>query len=78
MAMADSLRREVGRFGIKIATIAPEEVATAMHGADNPEAVNMIQPEDVAETVLYLTRLSPTASVPEVMLRCTAGIVEKR
>ena len=78
MAMADSLRREAGRFGIKIATIAPEEVATAMHGADNPEAEAMIRPEDVAQTVSYLLRLSPTASVTEVMLRRTATVVEKR
>jgi 3-oxoacyl-[acyl-carrier protein] reductase len=68
VAMAESLREEAARFGVRVATICPDRVDTRMHG-DNPDRAKMIPPKDVAETVAYLLRLSPEAEVHQVWIR---------
>ncbi len=50
---------------IKAIAICPAMVATPMTGASGPD---YLQPEDVAETVMYLLRLSPAAWPTEVVL----------
>lgn len=67
--------RELGRKGVKVSTISPEEVATAMHADDAPDREKMIAPADVAEAVGFLLRLSPNAVVPELFLRRTDALV---
>lgn len=67
VALSDSLREEAARFGVRVVTICPDKVDTRMHG-DDPERPNMIRPSDVAEAVLFLLRLSPTAIVREVQI----------
>jgi 3-oxoacyl-[acyl-carrier protein] reductase len=47
---------------IKAIAICPAMVATPMTGASGPD---YLQPEDIAETVLYLLRLSPAAWRPK-------------
>ncbi len=50
---------------IKAIAICPAMVATPMTSANGPE---YLQPEDIAETVMYLLRLSPAAWPTEVVL----------
>jgi 3-oxoacyl-[acyl-carrier protein] reductase len=50
---------------IKAIAICPAMVATPMTSASGPE---YLQPEDIAETVMYLLRLSPAAWPTEVVL----------
>ncbi len=61
-AMADEGQAD----DIKAVAICPAMVATPMTGVSGPD---YLQPEDVAETVLYLLRLSPAAWPKEVVLQ---------
>jgi 3-oxoacyl-[acyl-carrier protein] reductase len=67
IALSDSLREEAARFGVRVATISPDRVDTRIHG-DDAERANMIRPSDVAEAVVFLLQLSPTAVVLEVQI----------
>ena len=67
MALTKSLAEEGQNALIKVTAICPAMVATPMTGKKGAE---FLQPEDVAETVLYLLRLSPAAwPVQEVLPR---------
>lgn len=50
---------------IKVAAICPAMVATPMTGVSGPD---YLEPKDIAETVLYLLRLSPAAWPTEIVL----------
>jgi NAD(P)-dependent dehydrogenase (short-subunit alcohol dehydrogenase family) len=65
--LSDSLREEAARYGIRVATISPDKVDTRMHGED-PARARMVPPDDVAEAVTFLLRLSPLAVVREIRL----------
>lgn len=72
IALSDSLRKEAARYGVRVASVCPGEVDTQMHG-DSPEREKMIRPEDVAEAVAFLLRLSPRAEVREVRIHNPEG-----
>ena len=61
-ALADEGRER----GVKAVAICPALVATPMTGVSGAE---YLQPEDIAETVLYLLRLSPAAWPAEILLK---------
>jgi 3-oxoacyl-[acyl-carrier protein] reductase len=65
MALTQALADEGKPHNIKCTAICPALVATPMTGVSGPE---FLQPEDVAETVLYLLKLSPAAWPLEVVL----------
>jgi len=67
--LSESLREEGIPFGIKVTAICPGYVATPMVDKAPVPAAEMLRPEDVAATCLYLMSLSRMASVPEVVLR---------
>ena len=64
-----SMHRELGTQGIKSTALCPAFVDTPMtdfvKGQVAPE--DMIRPEDIAEAVRYLLRVSPACVVPEMM-----------
>ncbi len=60
-ALADEGRES----GVKAVAICPALVATPMTGVSGAD---YLQPEDIAETVLYLLRLSPAAWPGEIVL----------
>ena len=60
-AMADEGAEDL----IRVCALCPALVATPLSGASGPEA---IQPEDLAETVDYLLRLSPAAWPTEIVV----------
>jgi len=65
----DSMNRELHSFGIKSTALCPGWVDTPMTDfvKEHVPAEEMIRPEDVAELVRYLLRVSPACVVPEVM-----------
>ena len=74
-AVADSLRDEVNRHGVRVASIFLGRTATerqrAIFAAERrpyqPE--HLIQPDDVAGLVLFLLQLPRTGEVTDVVLR---------
>lgn len=55
--MAECLMLEVRHHGVKVTTIAPGSVNTTFAGRASAEAAWMIQPKDIAATVLDLLRM---------------------
>ena len=65
MALTQSLADEGKAVGIRATAICPALVATPLTGASGTE---VIQPNDIAATVLYLLRLSPAAWPTEIVI----------
>lgn len=65
MALTQALAEEGKELDIKSCAICPGMVATPMTGVSGEE---YIQPEDIAETVTYLLRLSPAVWMTEIVL----------
>ncbi len=65
LALTQAMADEGQADDIKVAALCPAKVATDMTGVSGPE---YLQPEDCAESVLYLLRLSPAAWVTEIVL----------
>lgn len=69
-----TLAREVAPQGIRCTTICPGEVATPILD-ERPTPVSaeqraaMLQPTDIAEAVLFVTRLPPRAHVQELVIK---------
>jgi NAD(P)-dependent dehydrogenase (short-subunit alcohol dehydrogenase family) len=66
---SDSMNRELNHFGIKSTALCPAFVDTPMtdYVKEHVKAEDMIRPQDIAEAVRYLLKLSPTCVVPEMM-----------
>jgi NAD(P)-dependent dehydrogenase (short-subunit alcohol dehydrogenase family) len=65
----DSMNKELGSQGIKSTALCPALVDTAMTdwAKEHVPAEEMIRPEDIAESVRFLLRVSPACVVPEMM-----------
>jgi NAD(P)-dependent dehydrogenase (short-subunit alcohol dehydrogenase family) len=65
----DSMNRELNFLGIKSTALCPAFVDTPMtdYFKEHVKAEEMIRPQDVAESVRYLLKLSPACIVPEIM-----------
>jgi NAD(P)-dependent dehydrogenase (short-subunit alcohol dehydrogenase family) len=65
----DSMNRELGTLGIKSTALCPGWVDTPMTDfvKEHIPAEEMIRPEDIAESVRYLLKVSPACVVPEIM-----------
>lgn len=71
-ALTEATLRENQEFGIKATAICPGFVNTTLIDAECSQAeierTDLIQPSDIAKTVLYLLSLSPKAYVMEVLM----------
>jgi NAD(P)-dependent dehydrogenase (short-subunit alcohol dehydrogenase family) len=65
----EAMNKELGTQGIKSTALCPAFVDTPMTDfvKEQVKAEDMIRPEDVAEAVRYLLRVSPACIVPEMM-----------
>ncbi len=65
----EAMNKELGREGIKSTALCPAFVDTPMTDfvKDSVPADEMIRPEDIAESVRFLLRVSPACVVPEIM-----------
>jgi NAD(P)-dependent dehydrogenase (short-subunit alcohol dehydrogenase family) len=71
VGLTQSMNKELGGEGIKSCALCPGFVDTAMTEfvKDQVPADEMIQPQDIAEIVRTLLRLSPGCVVPEVVFQ---------
>lgn len=69
MGLSESLGEEGAPVGVKVSAICPGYVDTPMVAGASVPPEEMIRPEDIAATCLYLLRLSPNACVSEVVMR---------
>lgn len=67
-----SLNDEEGKNGIRSTALCPAEVATPLltkkPGFDVSTLANMIQPEDMAQTALYVAKMNPAVAIHEIVL----------
>jgi NAD(P)-dependent dehydrogenase (short-subunit alcohol dehydrogenase family) len=65
----EAMNKEVGKEGIKSTALCPAFVDTPMTDfvKEHVPAEEMIRPEDIAESVRFLLRVSPACVVPEMM-----------
>jgi NAD(P)-dependent dehydrogenase (short-subunit alcohol dehydrogenase family) len=69
IGFSQATQKEVGDAGIQVTALAPAFVDTPMteFAKGQVEAEKMIRPEDIAESVRFLLRTSPTCLVPEIV-----------
>lgn len=75
ISFTSSLNREETEHGVRATAICPAFVATAMTDWTGLEAEEMIQPEDIAELVRTVLRLSPRARVPSIVVERVGAAV---
>jgi NAD(P)-dependent dehydrogenase (short-subunit alcohol dehydrogenase family) len=68
VSLSRSLAREEAEAGVRVTALCPAFVDTPMTTWTGIEPGDMIQPEDCAELVRALLRLSPAARVPVVVV----------
>ncbi|HTQ68643.1 MAG TPA: SDR family oxidoreductase [Solirubrobacteraceae bacterium] len=69
VGFTEAMNKELGGDGIKSTALCPAFVDTPMTDfvKEHVPADSMIRPEDVAESVRYMLKLSPACVVPEIM-----------
>ena len=67
-AYSEALFEDVREFGTRVCTIKPGYVNTALVSADNLNPELMIQPEDIAKTVLFVLTMPITACPTEITI----------
>lgn len=70
--LMDSLYKELIGAGVSATSICPNWVATDFARQAGGEFASelMIQPEDIAKTILYALSLSPGAAIREILIDC--------
>ena len=68
MALTQTLLEEAGSYNIRATAICPGYVDTPMVAGAPVPGAEMIRPEDIARTVLYLLHLSENAVVREIVM----------
>lgn len=68
ISFTNSLNREEADYGVRATALCPAFVATRMTDWTGIPPEEMIQPEDVAELVRTVLRLSPRARVPQIVI----------
>ena len=76
MGLTKSLALEAQPHGIRVSVISPGGVNTAMIGDARPDLDRsvLLQPEDIARTVLFLLSLSKQAAIDEIYIRRRASV----
>lgn len=71
MGLTKSLAVEAQPHGIRVSVISPGGVDTGMIGDARPDLDRsaLLQPEDVAQTVMFLLSLSDRAAIDEIYIR---------
>jgi NAD(P)-dependent dehydrogenase (short-subunit alcohol dehydrogenase family) len=70
VAFTEAMNKELGNDGVKSCALCPAFVDTPMTDfakAGGVQAEEMIRPQDIAESVRMLLRLSPACVVPEII-----------
>ncbi len=75
VGFTEAMNKELNGEGVKSCALCPAFVDTAMTDfvKEHVPAENMIRPEDVAESVRMLLRLSPGCVIPEILFEQPGG-----
>jgi NAD(P)-dependent dehydrogenase (short-subunit alcohol dehydrogenase family) len=76
MGLTKSLAAEVQPLGLRVCAVLPGGVDTDLAAQARPDLdrASLLQPDDVARTVLYLLSLSNRAAVDEIYIRRRASL----
>jgi NADP-dependent 3-hydroxy acid dehydrogenase YdfG len=66
--LAEAMFEDVREFGTRVCTIKPGWVNTPLVESDDIDPTLMIQPEDIAQTVLFVLSLPDTACPTEIKI----------
>jgi NADP-dependent 3-hydroxy acid dehydrogenase YdfG len=66
--LAEAMFEDVREFGTKVCTIKPGWVNTPLVPTDSIDPSLMIQPEDIAKTVIFVLSLPDTACPTEITI----------
>ena len=66
---ADALFEDVREYGTKVCVIRPGFVNTPLVASDRLDPARMIQPDDIARTVLFVLAMPATACPTEITIR---------
>jgi NAD(P)-dependent dehydrogenase (short-subunit alcohol dehydrogenase family) len=71
IGFTEAMNKELGQEGIKSCALCPAFVDTPMTDfiKDNVSAEEMIRPQDIAEAVRMLLRVSPACLIPEIVFQ---------
>ena len=72
--LTGSLLAEGAPFGVKAVAICPGYVATPLVAGAPVRLEEMIQPEDILKTILYLKDLSPAAVTGDIVMKRLGGL----
>jgi NADP-dependent 3-hydroxy acid dehydrogenase YdfG len=70
-AFTETLRQEVTEEGIRTTVIEPGLVDTAMQDEETREAMRLLDPADVADTIVYVVSRPEHVNVNNILLRPT-------
>jgi NAD(P)-dependent dehydrogenase (short-subunit alcohol dehydrogenase family) len=75
IGFTEAMNKELGHDGIKSCALCPAFVDTPMTDfiKDNVAAQDMIRPQDIAEAVRLLLRVSPACVIPEIIFQRPGG-----
>lgn len=75
MGWTKAMARELQERGIRVATVSPGATATDLIDEMRPDLDKsvLIQPEEVAESVLFLIKYGGSAAIDEINIRRAAG-----
>ncbi len=76
VGISESVYRELAPHGIKVTALCPSWVDTDMArtGGTPLDASQMIQPDDIMNTIRWLLSLSPAACVRELVIECAIDV----
>lgn len=66
--LAEALFEDVREFGTRVCTIRPGWVNTPLVQSDNIDSALMIQPEDIAQTILFVLSMAATACPVDITI----------
>lgn len=72
----ESLHNELEPLGVRVCAIAPSWVDTDMAEYCPFPAEKRIAPEDIADAVLYITKLGENVSIKEIVIGCRSDLGE--
>jgi NADP-dependent 3-hydroxy acid dehydrogenase YdfG len=75
-ALTESINMEAGHFGVRACALCPGEVATPILDkrpvpVSKEDKEKMVQPEDCAKTIVFLSSLPPRVCINEIIISPT-------
>jgi short-subunit dehydrogenase len=77
MGFNEAIYKELASFGIYVTAICPNLVATDMTSDVKMDRNEMIQTEDIVNTLKYILELSPSVAIKEIVMQCRSKLIEE-